>query len=94
MESYLAFGFFVGLIVSALDRAYRLRDIVGNIIVGMVGALEGSFFFSLISGAFQDYQPLGSALFIMFGSLALIFFRMILMSWSHHSSEKYGKFWR
>jgi uncharacterized membrane protein YeaQ/YmgE (transglycosylase-associated protein family) len=70
---YIIAGAFVGWIASMIAGTNRDQGTIGNIIVGILGALLGSFIARALGGAGVTGFNLGSFLVALAGAVVLLF---------------------
>lgn len=72
--SWLIFGALAGWVASMITGNNARQNWIGNIVVGIVGALIGGFLFSLLSGREFNVQTwdLGSFVVSVIGAIVLL----------------------
>lgn len=71
MIGFLFFGILIGLVVSAAQREFESREIIGFSMLGVGGAFYGNFIATMISESLTEPLPFLSPLLIV--SMALFF---------------------
>ncbi len=70
--SWLIFGALAGWVASMITGNNARQNWLGNIIVGIVGALIGGFLFSLIGGSVNFDWNIGAFIVAVIGAVVLL----------------------
>lgn len=79
--AWIIFGALAGWVASMVMRTNERQGAVGNIIVGIVGAVLGGFIVQTLGGSGLSGFNVSSLIIAIFGSVILL---AVVKSFSHH----------